>query len=39
MQTSNRIKKKILLNSYLCKKLGIINEEDYKNIINNVLKK
>ena len=32
---TKRIKKKILFNSYLCKKLGIISDQEYNTILNN----
>lgn len=35
MSPTNRIKKKIILNSYLCKMLGIISDKEYNTIINN----
>jgi hypothetical protein len=36
MFTSKRIKKKILLNCYLCKILGIISEQEYNTILSNI---
>jgi hypothetical protein len=30
-----RIKKKTLLNAYLCLKMGIISEHEYKSILDN----
>lgn len=33
---SKRIKKKILLHSYLCKVLGIISDQEYNTIVNNI---
>ncbi len=35
MSPTKRIKKKIFLNSYLCKMLGIISEQEYNTILNN----
>lgn len=34
MYLSKRIKKKIVVNAYLCKVLGVINESDYHSIVN-----
>jgi hypothetical protein len=36
MHTSKRVKKKILLNSLLCKLLGIISEQDFKGIVGDI---
>jgi hypothetical protein len=36
MLTSKRRKKKILLNSYLCRLLGIISEQEYKSILSHI---
>jgi hypothetical protein len=36
MDPSKRIKKKILLNSYLCKMLGIISDQEYNTILSNI---
>ena len=34
MYQSIRIKKKIVVNAYLCKLLGVIKEEEYHSIVN-----
>lgn len=34
MNFSKRIKKKIVVNAYLCKLFGAIKEEDYHSIVN-----
>lgn len=34
MYLSNRIKKKIIVNAYLCKVFGVLNEEEYYSIVN-----
>ncbi|WP_281368184.1 hypothetical protein [Neobacillus endophyticus] len=36
MDPSKRIKNKILLNSYLCKMLGIITDQEYHTILNKI---
>lgn len=36
MYPSKRVKKKILLNSFLCKLLGIISEQDFKGIVDDI---
>ncbi|MGG1691623.1 hypothetical protein [Heyndrickxia ginsengihumi] len=36
MYLSKRMKKKMMLYSYMCKKFGIINEEDYHNVLTNI---
>jgi hypothetical protein len=33
---SKRVKKKILVNSFMCKLLGIISDQEYQNILNNI---
>ncbi|MED1204565.1 hypothetical protein [Heyndrickxia acidicola] len=33
MQMDKRMKKKIMVNSYLCLKMGIISESEYKRIL------
>lgn len=39
MNAPKKVKKKILVNSYVFKELGIINEEEYKNVVNQIQKK
>ncbi len=39
MLKSKRIKNRIYLTSYVCKLMGIINEQEFENIINQVQSK
>ncbi len=39
MFKSKRIKNKIILSSYLCKLFGIINEQEFETILNQIQSK